>query len=188
MTLVGYCPFNALLHGTNLTAGWEARLGRSIDLAFDGLDGCHVSPYGPLILTEDGDTANHVLSWSRDAGFQAIARNQVVLRINAARRERLQRDDRTGVLPKRERALQQHLQPGARPGHHRALEPLPPLSSAADCGKGAVGTPYDGPPFPQFRAQGPSRTERRALTFHWVSAYSASHSDRTVMPPPVPSV
>jgi len=83
LTLVGYCPFNALVHGP-LTGGWEARLGRSTDLAFDGLDGCHVSPYGPLILTEDGDTANHVLSWSHDAGFQAIARNRVVLRTNAA--------------------------------------------------------------------------------------------------------
>jgi secreted PhoX family phosphatase len=83
LTLVGYCPFNALVHGP-LAAGWEARIEKSIDLAFDGLDGCHVSPYGPLILTEDGDTANHVLSWSREVGFQAIARNLVVLRTNAA--------------------------------------------------------------------------------------------------------
>jgi hypothetical protein len=82
LTLVGYCPFNPLVHSP-LGADWETRIAKSIDLAFDGLDGCHVSPYGPLILTEDGDSANHVLSWSREVGFQAIARNLVVLRTNA---------------------------------------------------------------------------------------------------------
>ncbi len=72
LTLVAYFPYNELLH--NETPGWEQSLGRSIDLAFDGPDGCHVSPYGSLVLTEDGNTANHMLSWSRSTGAQAIAR------------------------------------------------------------------------------------------------------------------
>lgn len=44
----------------------ETGLGRSRDLAFDGPDGCHVSPYGSPVLTEDGNTANHMLSWTRE--------------------------------------------------------------------------------------------------------------------------
>ncbi|MGI8868570.1 MAG: alkaline phosphatase PhoX [Mycobacteriales bacterium] len=36
-------------------------------------------PYGSLILSEDGNLANHLLSWSRETGAQAIARNLIVL-------------------------------------------------------------------------------------------------------------
>ena len=77
LTLKAYFPYNEKLHAE--TPGWEQTLSRSIDLAFDGPDGCHVSPYGSLVLTEDGNTANHVLSWSEETGAQAIARNQIVL-------------------------------------------------------------------------------------------------------------
>lgn len=77
LTLVAYFPYNEVLHQE--TPGWEAGLGASLDLAFDGPDGCHVSPYGDLILTEDGNTANHVLAWNRETGAQAIARNLIVL-------------------------------------------------------------------------------------------------------------
>lgn len=82
LTLVAYFPYNALLHSE--IPGWETGLGRSLDLAFDGPDGCHVSPYGSLVLTEDGNTANHLISWSRDLGAQAIARNAIVQEVNAA--------------------------------------------------------------------------------------------------------
>ncbi len=82
LTLVAYFPYNALLHTE--TPGWEAGLGLSLDLAFDGPDGCHVSPYGSLILSEDGNTANHLLSWSRQTGAQAIARNLIVQEVNDA--------------------------------------------------------------------------------------------------------
>ena len=77
LTLQAYFPYNEKLHAE--TPGWEDGLGRSLDLAFDGPDGCHVSPYGSLVLSEDGNTANHLLSWSRETGAQAIARNLVVL-------------------------------------------------------------------------------------------------------------
>jgi secreted PhoX family phosphatase len=82
LTLKAYFPYNEKLHAE--TPGWEAGLGRSLDLAFDGPDGCHVSPYGSLVLTEDGNTANHVLSWSEETGAVAIARNLIVLEQSAA--------------------------------------------------------------------------------------------------------
>jgi secreted PhoX family phosphatase len=81
LTLVAYFPYNALLHSE--TVDPMTGLGHSLDLAFDGPDGCHVSPYGSLVLTEDGNTANHVLSWSRQHGAQAIARNLIVQEQNA---------------------------------------------------------------------------------------------------------
>jgi secreted PhoX family phosphatase len=58
---------------------WEDTLGDSIDLAFDGPDNVHVSPYGSLVIAEDGNTANQLISWSEKFGAQAIARNQIVL-------------------------------------------------------------------------------------------------------------
>ena len=81
LTLMAYFPYNERLHTE--TPGWEQDLGPSLDLAFDGPDGCHVSPYGSLVLTEDGNTANHLLSWSRQTGAQAIARNLIVLEKSA---------------------------------------------------------------------------------------------------------
>jgi len=81
LTLMAYYPYNEKLHVES--PNWEQSLGLSLDLAFDGPDGCHVSPYGSLILTEDGNTANHLLSWSRQTGTQAVARNQIVLEQSA---------------------------------------------------------------------------------------------------------
>ena len=77
LTLMAYFPYNELLHSETLDP--ETGLGLSLDLAFDGPDNVHVSPYGSLILAEDGNTANHLLSWSRETGAQAIARNLIVL-------------------------------------------------------------------------------------------------------------
>ena len=39
----------------------------------------HVSPYGSLIIAEDGNTANHLISWSDERGRRPIARNLIVL-------------------------------------------------------------------------------------------------------------
>ncbi len=82
LTLKAYFPYNPTLHAE--TPDWENTLGRSLDLAFDGPDGCHVSPYGSLVLTEDGNTANHMLSWSEETGAQAIARNLIVFEQGSA--------------------------------------------------------------------------------------------------------
>ena len=80
--------------------GWEPGLGPSLDLAFDGPDGCHVSPYGSLILSEDGNTANHLLSWSQTPARRRSPATSSS-RAERAGRQHLQRDDRPGVLPGR---------------------------------------------------------------------------------------
>ncbi len=80
LTLVAYFPYNPVLHDE--TPDWETTLGPSLDLAFDGPDNVHISPYGTLVIAEDGNTANHLLSWTRDTGAQAIARNLIVLEQN----------------------------------------------------------------------------------------------------------
>ena len=76
LTLMAYFPYNERLHSETLDP--ETGLGLSLDLAFDGPDNVHVSPYGSLILAEDGGTAQHLLSWSQQTGAQAIARNLIV--------------------------------------------------------------------------------------------------------------
>lgn len=81
LTLKAYFPYNPLLHSE--TPNWEATLGDSLDLAFDGPDNVHVSPYGSLIIAEDGNTANHLINWSDEVGAQAVARNQIVLEQSA---------------------------------------------------------------------------------------------------------
>ncbi len=81
LTLVAYFPYNEVLHQE--VPGWETALGASLDLAFDGPDNVHVSPYGDVILAEDGNTANHLLSWNPLSGAQAIARNLIVLEQSA---------------------------------------------------------------------------------------------------------
>ncbi len=82
LTLKAYFPYNPLLHAE--TPDWETTLGDSLDLAFDGPDNVHVSPYGSLIIAEDGNTANHLISWSEELGAQAIARNLIGLEKSAA--------------------------------------------------------------------------------------------------------
>jgi len=76
LTLVAYYPYNERLHDETIDP--ETGLGRSLDLAFDGPDNVHVSPYGNVILAEDGNGANHILSWTRETGTQAVARNLIV--------------------------------------------------------------------------------------------------------------
>ena len=82
LTLKAYFPYNPLLHQE--TPNWETTLGQSLDLAFDGPDNLHVSPYGTLVIAEDGNTANHLISWSQRLGAQAIARNLIVLEQSSA--------------------------------------------------------------------------------------------------------
>lgn len=81
LTLMAYFPYTELLHDDG--PGWEKNVGNTLDLGFDGPDNVHVSPYGSLVLAEDGDTANHLLSWDRQTGAQAIARNNIVLEQNS---------------------------------------------------------------------------------------------------------
>ena len=75
LTLVAYFPFNPLLRDEGRKP--EEDLGLSLDLAFDGPDNVHVTPYGDLILAEDGEGAQHLISWSAETGAQAVARNLI---------------------------------------------------------------------------------------------------------------
>ncbi len=70
LTLKAYYPYDERLH-EGLTEGY------SLDLVFDGPDNVHVSPYGTLVITEDGVNAQHVLSWTEATGTQPIARNLI---------------------------------------------------------------------------------------------------------------
>jgi uncharacterized protein len=81
LTLVAYFPYNEVLRKD--TPDWETTLGLSLDLAFDGPDNVHISPYGSLVIAEDGNTAQHLLSWTKETGAQAIARNLIVLEQSA---------------------------------------------------------------------------------------------------------
>ena len=71
LTLQAYFPYDADVQAGGVPTG------PSLDLSFDGPDGCHVSPYGSLVLSEDGVNAQHILSWSRETGAQPIARNLI---------------------------------------------------------------------------------------------------------------
>lgn len=44
---------------------------------FDGPDNITVSPYGTITIAEDGEPANHLISWTPGLGSQAIAENLV---------------------------------------------------------------------------------------------------------------
>jgi hypothetical protein len=71
-----------LLHTES--ANWATTIDDGLDLAFDDPDNVHVSPYGSLIIAEDGNTANHLLNWSDGVGTQTHARNLIVLEQTSA--------------------------------------------------------------------------------------------------------
>jgi secreted PhoX family phosphatase len=68
--LVTYFPHNPLAEG-------EGPFPPYADLTFDGPDNVSVTPWGTLILAEDGVRASHVLSAVPGGPTQAIARNQL---------------------------------------------------------------------------------------------------------------
>jgi secreted PhoX family phosphatase len=71
ITLVTYFPHNALGEG-------EGPFPKYQDLLFDGPDNVSVTPWGTLVLAEDGVRASHVLSAVPGGPTYAIARNQLV--------------------------------------------------------------------------------------------------------------
>lgn len=76
VTLVLYFPYTAAVHDEQVNP--ETGLGYRLDLAYDGPDNVHVTPYGGLVLAEDGSSANHLLSWNTEFGVQPVARNLIV--------------------------------------------------------------------------------------------------------------
>ncbi|WP_433381475.1 alkaline phosphatase PhoX [Actinoplanes sp. CA-142083] len=70
ITLVTYFPHNP-------AAETEGEFPKYADLTFDGPDNVTVTPWGSLVLAEDGVRASHVLSSVPGGPTYAIARNQV---------------------------------------------------------------------------------------------------------------
>lgn len=72
ITLVTYFPHNPLAEA-------EGPAPKYADLTFDGPDNVTVTPWGTLILAEDGVRASHVLSSVPGGPTYAVARNQLVI-------------------------------------------------------------------------------------------------------------
>ena len=70
ITLVTYFPHNPAAEG-------EGVFPKYADLTFDGPDNVTVTPWGTLVLAEDGVKASHVLSSVPGGPTYAIARNQI---------------------------------------------------------------------------------------------------------------
>lgn len=70
ITLVTYFPHIAATDSADHAVRYP-------DLYFDGPDNVHVTPWGSLILAEDGVGASHVLSSTPGGATYAIARNQL---------------------------------------------------------------------------------------------------------------
>ncbi len=70
ITLVTYFPHNGFAEG-------EGPSPKYADMTFDGPDNVTVTPWGTLVLAEDGVRASHVLSSVPGGPTYAIARNQV---------------------------------------------------------------------------------------------------------------
>jgi uncharacterized protein len=73
ITLVTYFPHNPAAEGEGGPSPKYA------DLTFDGPDNVTVTPWGTLVLAEDGVRASHVLSSVPGGPTYAIARNQLVI-------------------------------------------------------------------------------------------------------------
>ena len=120
ITLVTYFPHNTFAEG-------EGPLSTFQDLLFDGPDNVAVTPWGTLILAEDGVRASHVLSAVPGGPTYAIARNQLVIG-TSQRQPHVLGVHRTDVLARRQDPLRQHPDPRHHVGDHRALVQVPRLT------------------------------------------------------------
>jgi hypothetical protein len=73
LTLKAYFPYVAALHD----GGDPAALRGNGVTYFDGPDNVHVTPWGGLVLAEDGDGDNHLVGWTEATGAWPLARNQI---------------------------------------------------------------------------------------------------------------
>ena len=103
-----------------------ARRPRYDGMVFDGPDNVTVTPWGTLVLAEDGVGASHVLSSVPGGPTYAIARNQ--LNIGTDGGAGVLRVHRADVLRRRQGAVRQHPDAGHHAGHHRPVGEVPRLS------------------------------------------------------------
>ena len=118
ITLVTYFP-----HQTS--ADDRQRRRRYDGVVFDGPDNVTVTPWGTLVLAEDGVGASHVLSSVPGGPTYAIARNQ--LNIGTRDGPGVLRVHRPDVLRRRQGAVRQHPDAGHHPGDHRPVGEVPLL-------------------------------------------------------------
>ena len=80
---------------------------------FDGPDNITVSPYGGLILAEDGEGLSHLFGVTEQGNTYPLARNE------------LNDSEFTGPTfsPDGTDPVRQHPDPGLRPRHHRPVGP-----------------------------------------------------------------
>lgn len=74
LVLMAYFPYLAFLHDGSLTLEQQKQLPTDY---FDGPDNVHVTPFGGLVLAEDGDGVNGLIGWTRQNGAFRLARNDI---------------------------------------------------------------------------------------------------------------
>jgi secreted PhoX family phosphatase len=81
LTLQAYFPYIRELHTPSTAGGWTPwtlQEQRSLPDIFDGPDNVHVSPWGGLVIAEDGEGLNGLFIWTEDGGAQRLARNDIL--------------------------------------------------------------------------------------------------------------
>lgn len=75
LVLQAYFPYVAALHD----GSWSLEFQKSLPTDyFDGPDNVHVSPYGGLVIAEDGVGVNGLVGWTRAGGAFRLARNEIL--------------------------------------------------------------------------------------------------------------
>ncbi len=74
LTLKAYFPYVPFLHDGSLSLAEAKKLPTDY---FDGPDNVHVTPYGGLVIAEDGDGVNGLVGWTHQTGAFRLARNDV---------------------------------------------------------------------------------------------------------------
>ncbi len=74
LVLKAYFPYIAFLHDGSLTLEQQKSLPTDY---FDGPDNVHVTPYGGLVVAEDGDGVNGLIGWTPEEGAFRLARNDI---------------------------------------------------------------------------------------------------------------
>lgn len=74
LTLMAYYPYLPFLHDDSVTLQQQKEF--STDY-FDGPDNVHVTPYGGLVIAEDGDGVNGLIGFTAQDGSFRFARNDI---------------------------------------------------------------------------------------------------------------
>ena len=111
----------------------------SVDGGYDGPDNITVSPYGGLVIAEDGSGLQHLFGATESGRTYPLARNE--LNIGTAEEPEYSRVHRRLLLPGRAHAVRQHPGPGHHAGHHRAVAARALTPRRASARRGRVRRP-----------------------------------------------